>query len=218
MSKKSKKAPGIDKPMNDAQLIMSGALNPSLIDSDKKQSWEDLESIYQSCSEALVVANNSVVELFKIPGVIDNIENRQETKVALLGLNKDIKFFSEELKEIHKEHADKKGLIQDGEELGQCLGIFEKYHSFQTTYQSVIIPTVVTLSEEVGKAAQVINKKIAEQDALTAAQDPNVITEVEVKYKDLVIPDNTSAVLSSVSIKEEAYNEIPLINKEPLNG
>jgi hypothetical protein len=180
MSNKAKKVPGIEKPMNDAQLIMSGAMNPAPQGSDK-QSWDDLEEIYKSCSESLVVANNSVVGLFKIPGVIDNIENRQETKIAILGLNKDILFFSENLKEIHKEHADKKGFVQDGEELGQCLTIFEKYHSFQTTYQSVIIPTVITLSEEVGKAAEAMNKKLSEQAALDAAQDPTVITEVQVK-------------------------------------
>lgn len=214
MSKKSKNVPGLSKPLNDAQLIMSGALNPTLQETETKQSWDDLEGIYQSCSEALVVANNSVVELFKIPGVIDNIENRQETKVALLGLNKDIKFFSEELKTIHEAHADKKGLIENESELGQCLEIFEKYHSFQTTYQSVIIPTVITLSEEVGKAAELINKKIAEQGALSAAQDPNVITEVEVKEPTI----QHSPVLSSVTIKEEAYNEIPVNKEEQPNG
>lgn len=205
MSKKAKNVPGMDKPMNDAQLIMSGALNPA-VENDSKQSWDDLEGIYNSCSEALVVANNSVVELFKIPGVIDNIENRQETKVALLGLNKDIKFFSEELKKIHEVHSGKTGLIEDGEELGQCLEIFEKYHSFQTTYQSVIIPTVITLSEEVGKAAELMNKKIAEQEAVANIQDPNVVTDLEVKE----ITQQSTPVLSSVAIKEEAYNEIPL--------
>jgi len=214
MKQKSKEVPGISKPMNDAQLIMSGALNPTFQETETKQSWDDLEGIYKSCSEALVVANNSVVELFKIPGVIDNIENRQETKVALLGLSKDIKFFSEELKTIHNVHADKTGLIKDESELGQCLEIFEKYHSFQTTYQSVIIPTVITLSEEVGKAAELINKKIAEQDALAAAQDPNVITEVEVKEPII----QHSPVLSSVMIKEDAYNEIPVNKEDQLNG
>lgn len=215
MSQKSKKVPGMEKSMNDAQLIMSGALNPTLAKEESKQSWDDLEGIYKSCSEALVVANNSVVELFKIPGVIDNIENRQETKVALLGLNKDIKFFSEELKTIHNNHAGKTGLIENESELGQCLEIFEKYHSFQTTYQSVIIPTVITLSEEVGKAAELMNKKIAEQEALAAAQDPNVVTEVQVKEPTTqVIP---TPVLSSVLIKEETYNEIPVVTKENTN-
>lgn len=215
MTQKDKKILGAEKTMNDAQLIMSGALNPVVETADRKQSWDDLESIYQSCSQALVEANNSVVELFKLPGVIENIENRQETKVALLGLNKDIKFFSNQLKDIHQLHSGKTGFIEGGDELGSCLEIFENYHSFQTTYQSVIIPTVITLSEEVGKAAQAINKKIAESEALTQAQDPNVITEVQVKEPSITLQEQP--VLSSVSIKEEVYNEIPL-NKEISNG
>lgn len=209
MSQKNKTNPGIEKPMNDAQLIMSGALNPVFEPGHEKQSWDDLEGIYQSCSEALVVANSSVVEMFKTPGVLNHIENRQETKVAILGLDKDIKFFSKELKDIHELHKDKKGFVEDETELGKSLEIFEKYYAFQTTYQNVIIPTVITLSEEVGKAAQAINKKVSEQEALAAVQDPNVITDLQVKESIT----NPTPVLSSVTIKEEAYNEIP-VNKE----
>lgn len=165
------------KPLNAAQIIQMGYGFDSSPVVERKQNWDDLESIYTSCSEALVVANNSVVELFKIPGVIDNIENRQETKIAILGLNKDIKFFSEELKLIHKHHEGKTGIVDNEDDLSICLQIFEKYHSFQTTYQSVIIPTVIRLSEEVGKAANNMNKQI-EEDA------KNGITDVE--YKEVV--------------------------------
>lgn len=178
---KQKKYVSSDKDLNTAQLIMTGALNPDYKNEESNQSWDDLEGIYKSCTEALIVANNSVVELFKIPGVMQNIENRQETKISILGLDKDIKFFSNELKEIHKVHEGKTGLIKDEDELGTCLEIFEKYHSFQTTYQSVIIPTVITLSEEVGKAAQTMNEKIRQEQELLDAQNPNVITELEVK-------------------------------------
>lgn len=183
-----------DGKLNTAQLIMSGAFNPTIKNEESKQSWDDLEGIYKSCTEALVVANSSVIELFKIPGVIQNIENRQETKISLLGLNKDIKFFSNELKEIRKTHEGRTGLIKDEEELGTCLEIFEKYHSFQTTYQSVILPTVITLSEEVSKAAQTMNEKICEDQIILDAQNPNVVTEVEVK-------ENKSEVIKIV--KEE---------------
>ena len=213
-TKQKKYAAGEEK-MNTAQLIMTGALNPNCNVEESKQSWDDLEGIYNSCTEALVVANNSVVELFKIPGVMQNIENRQETKISILGLDKDIKFFSNELKEIHAIHAGKTGLIKDEEELGTCLEIFEKYHSFQTTYQSVIIPTVITLSEEVGKAAQVMNEKLREEQAIIDAQNPNVITEVEIK--EPTAPEPVTYVTSSVIIKEEAYNEIPANIKEQTN-
>lgn len=175
------------KPLNAAQLIMSGATVAD--DSNTQQSWEDLEEIYKSCSEALVVANNSVVELFKIPGVIKHIPNQQETKISILGLDKDIKFFSEELKNIHKQHEGRAGLVTAQEDLGLCLEIFEKYHNFQTHYQGVIIPTVITLSEEVGKAAAAMRNAMDAEKALTDAQNPNVITEV--------------------TIKTEAYNQIP---------
>lgn len=193
VSKQKHKAAG-DGQLNTAQLIMSGAFNPQANVEESKQSWDDLEGIYKSCTEALVVANNSVVELFKIPGVIQHVENRQETKISILGLDKDIKFFSNELKEIRKEHEGKTGFIKDEEELGTCLGIFEKYHSFQTTYQSVIIPTVITLSEEVGKAAQVMNDKIREQQATLDAQNPNVITEVEVKEPKVEVTETTTDI------------------------
>lgn len=199
---KQKKYVSSDKNLNTAQLIMTGALNPDYKNEESKQSWDDLEGIYKSCTEALIVANNSVVELFKIPGVMQNIENRQETKICILGLNKDIKFFSNELKEIHKSHDGKTGLIKDENELGTCLEIFEKYHSFQTTYQSVIIPTVITLSQEVGKAAQTMNEKIRKEQELLDSQNPNVITEVEIKESTTSVPAITD-VVSNDNLKEQ---------------
>jgi hypothetical protein len=200
-NKQKKYMPNQDN-LNTAQLIMTGALNPEYKNEESNQSWDDLEGIYKSCTEALVVANNSVVELFRIPGVSENIENRQETKISILGLDKDIKFFSNQLKEIHEIHKGKTGLIKDEDELGTCLEIFEKYHSFQTTYQSVIIPTVITLSEEVGKAAQRMNDAIRKEQEILDIQNPNVITEVLPKEN---ISDTSSPVI--VEIKKEQTND-----------
>lgn len=169
------------KKVNEAQALMQGIYDSGdSLKQETKQSWDDLKSIYHSCAEALVVANNSVVQLFKVPGVIEHVPNRQETKISILGLDKDIKFFSEELKNIYKLHEGKTGLIDDENDLSACLQIFEMYHNFQSRYQSVIIPSVLVISEEVGKAAEAMRATI-EANKLTDEQNPNVITEVEVK-------------------------------------
>lgn len=179
-NQKKQKHPS-DKPLNAAQMIMYGGVLPNL-QKQEQQKWEDLEKIYKSCMDALITANNEVVALFKIPGVMENIENRQETVIALRGLNKDILFFAEELKMIHKYHEGKTGFIEDENELGTSLQIFEKYHQFQTTYQGVIIPTVISLSEAVGKAASAMQAQVnAAEQGLTDEQNPNIITDVEVK-------------------------------------
>lgn len=192
MTNNQKQNHNSNKPLNAAQIIMMGHGYDSGPSVERKQSWDDLESIYNSCSEALVVANNSVVELFKIPGVIDNIENRQETKIAILGLNKDIKFFSEELKLIHKHHEGRTGFVDNEDDLSLCLQIFEKYHSFQTTYQSVIIPTVIRLSEEVGKAASNMNKQIEEdsKNGITDVAFTEVVKTPESNDVSNVVIDN----------------------------
>lgn len=184
--------------LNEAQKLMSGIYSLGAKEEEKsKQSWDDLEGLFKACSEALVISNREMVEMYSLPGVVENIENRQEVSVALNGLHRDINAFSEELKQIHALHINKTGFVTDENELSACIQIFELYFAFQTRYQSVIIPTVVLLAEEAGKAAVNIQRKMDEAAAekqLTPEQDPNIVTDVAVKEPVEVINQPTEIV------------------------
>jgi len=143
--------------------------------------WDDLDGIYNAAVQTLLTANDKMIELFKTPGVMLNVPNNQECVISIRGLDKDLKFFADELKSIRAQHEGKTGKTVDEDETILCLNLFERYVAFHQRYNSVIIPTITYLAEQAGEAVRIMQALYDKQIALQGVNDPTVITDVVAK-------------------------------------
>lgn len=150
-------------------------------------SWSDLDKIYEDNSQMLIQANQNMAEVFRFPGIIENVPDKKGTIDHIRGLAKDVRFFGSELVKIKQQHEGKEGIVKDSDGTIEAIKIFEGYVHWQQEYHGVIIPTVTFLSEQAGLAAEEIEKA-------SGIQDPNVITDVVVKQpseQPVAVVDNT---------------------------
>jgi hypothetical protein len=152
--------------------------------------WSDLEDMYTTSANMLVSANSEMANLYKLPGVVDNVPDKTGTVDHLRGLSRDLKFFSEELVKIHDTHKDNSGIADTPEMTMFAIKTFEHYMNWQNQYQSVIMPTVEFLASQAGFATEALAKTIAETD-------PNVITDVEIKQAAVQVVTGESTTTPS---------------------
>lgn len=136
--------------------------------------WGDLNKIYEDNRAMLIHANQSMADVFKIPGIIVNVPDKKGTVDHIRGLAKDVRFFGEELSKINSQHTGKVGIVKDSDETVEAIKVFEGYVNWQQEYHSVIIPTVTFLSEQAGLAAEAIEKA-------SGLLDPKIVSDVEMK-------------------------------------
>ena len=150
--------------------------------------WGDLDRIYTDNMSMLITANQNMADVFKIPGIINNVPDKKGTVDHIRGLAKDVRFFGEELSKINIQHKEKSGIVKDSDETVEAIKVFEGYVNWQQEYHSVIIPTITFLSEQAGLAAEIVEK---EEGLL----DPKVISDVAAKE----ITSDTTPLTNSVS-------------------
>jgi hypothetical protein len=148
----------------DAQAKAFNDLKSKNPESIENNCWDELNEISNKCSEALIVANTQLKEVYKTEGLINFIPKKEEVIVALRGIAQDIKFFGEDLSRIKKMHEDKTGGFKDENDLTTTLTVFEEYANFQTKYESVILPTVVFLLEQADMALEKGTKKVVAEE------------------------------------------------------
>jgi len=153
--------------------------------------WSDLQDLYLTSATMLVEANSQMTNLYKLPGVVDNVPNKQGTVDHLHGLARDIKFFSEELVKIHSTHEVNVGVADTPEMTMFAIQTFEHYMNWQNQYQSVIMPTVEYLAAQAGFAMEAMAKTLTETD-------PNVITDVEVKEAAFEVVTEQNSITPTV--------------------
>lgn len=167
---------------NEAQKLMDGIYATG--NEKKQQTWDDLTGLYQSLMNAIVTANSETIKMLRIEGILSFIEDKAATKVAINGLENDIKAFTNELNNIYNLHKGRTGPVNMEGDLTICFSIFENYMAFQTRYHAVIIPTVELIAEQCSIAAKRMTEYVAthsQEQVQADLQDPNVVSDIEVK-------------------------------------
>lgn len=154
--------------------------NPESIENN---CWDELNDISNKCSEALVIANSQLTEIYKTEGLINFIPRKEEVIVALRGIAQDIKFFGQDLARIRKMHEGRTGGFKDENDLSTTLIVFEEYANFQTKYESVIMPTVVFLLEQADIALERGTGKVVAEEV----ENPSVTMVPKQDVSDVVV-------------------------------
>lgn len=164
------------KPLNEAQQVIQHMYNMGA-DTRTQQSWEDLQGIYSACAHALAGAPGEINTTFRIPGIFNFIDKVADVRTAMKTLASDIRVLAEELTMINKTHVGKTGLITTPEDTQLSIGVFEQYFNFQQKFNGIILPSVMLLAEEAGKAVNKMQQAIDKANEL----NPDVVTDVAPK-------------------------------------
>lgn len=142
-----------------AQAIQSTLKQEDLFPQDTKQSWEDLDRIYEKCGEAIIAIGNSVNTALAYPGILENINNVPELKLAVITLKNDLEAFTNELLTIKARHNGKFGYINNENDLADSISIFEDYVSFSSKFQTITTPTLINIIEKVSFATEALKQQ-----------------------------------------------------------
>ena len=141
--------------------------------------WNDIIHLEQSTRQ-LIASIIYVGNASSNPEVVQNYVNPQIADRCMKLLAQDIMRVSSNFEAIAAKHAGKKGNAPTQEEYMDSVGIYQEYCSLVEEIQSVVLPTVNQLNEEIGMASERIQKN-KENTGLTPEQDPSVVTDVVVK-------------------------------------
>lgn len=156
--------------------------------------WDDLNGTYNGCAQALGQHAGIAVMLSR-KEVFPFLKDPVTLSENIRSLTGDLQAMNAELKEIHAQHAGKKGGSQNPDEVIHSIQIFEQYHLFLERHNAVIMPIAMHILEEFGQAEVAYNATIAETQQTTAqaqASDPAHDAPIDVAYKDVATTDVTN--------------------------
>ena len=134
---------------------------------ENEQRWDELEDIYKVLVDGTVkisVTLSTSLNVIKGNGY-DYCEELITTVSSLTG---DIKRFVTDLENIHSQHSDKSGLIENSEELALCIDIFNEYVALNDKFKAITVMPMLTVTDYTHKV----------MSELKAAEDAAIEDEV----------------------------------------
>ena len=114
-------------------------------DEDASQCWDELFSLRQTCLETMGSVS-PIISCLKNPEHVQKCESKENLVKEAKVLKKDLEDYRFRLEHIHSNHQHKTGGTDDFDELMECLNIGEQYQEWLASFQTVVIPTVESLS------------------------------------------------------------------------
>ena len=116
-----------------------------------KQNWEELNDLYFTVAQSIVIVGENINESIKTINSIGMSDNK-ELIVSIDGLRRDIESFTSDLIKIKKRHEGKTGVINDGDDLALCFSIFNDYIILNDRFKAIVFPVVLTVTEHLAEA------------------------------------------------------------------
>lgn len=130
-----------------------------------EQSWDDLEVIYQTYLHSMYGVMQTLNEMISIPGLTSYIKEKDTFNTALNTLSKDYEKLLNDLDGIHDKHKEMKGKVKSESELSMSFQLGGQYSVLFERYQSLTLPTIMSLTDMATDARDVWVK---EQTAMKA--------------------------------------------------
>lgn len=152
--------------------------------------WDDAQNVYEISMAGLEETHGNLVDHIQAM-MSDPVRKAKITDMpGLLGninlLTKDIKTHVDILNEIRALHADKTGGTITPEEHLEVIAINGRYHDAIEMYNTVIMPTVTHIFEQIKLTEELIDdqRRVLEESLAQEAAallDPAVVSDVEAK-------------------------------------
>lgn len=149
--------------------------------------WDDARKMYETSIIGLEQTHGLLVA--HIQAIMANPEERskiQDTALLTANINiliKDIETHVNLLNDIYSTHSDKTGGTTTADEAVEVIQVNGRYHDAIELYNTVIMPTVAHIFEQINVSDDLIAQAVKEsvEKQLTEEQDPNIVTDVQVK-------------------------------------
>jgi len=173
-------APLLDRLMarGHANLVLQGIDVPEP-DGQSLQDWGRLDGLYNEIAQGIINVGTEVNQSVAAIRVA-RLTNTTELSLAIQTLSDDLLRFSDTLVAIKDRHKQYSGKVHDASLLTIYLGCGQEYTLLYEQFRALVFPAMETITDFTLRAR---NKLLADEEAaqLTPEQDPNVITDVEVK-------------------------------------
>lgn len=144
------------------------------------------EGIAKSYSELASVVQSIVADPERLAAVKEPMLLAENIKLV----TRDVGDHIDRINRIHDEHKDKTGGTTDPDDHIRVLQINGQYADAMEIYQTVVMPSVSHIFEQIGGAEEVLmrkqmqamlEEKLAQEAAQVALTDVNVVSDVQVK-------------------------------------
>jgi hypothetical protein len=113
------------------------------------KTWAAVENIYMEAAGGLAQITSAILSaVVKIRNEGNNNNATPELKIAITGLERDIKVFVEDLIAIHQTHSHRTGLITDDEDMQLSLKAVLEYNEFLQRLQVAVYIPLTVITEE----------------------------------------------------------------------
>jgi hypothetical protein len=162
----------------------------------KNRCWNDLNTLYQNCAQALV-QHLMISELAKDRELLGFLSDPRTVVANVQSLKADLQQLDAELRQIQAQHGAKTGGAQDEAEMMQAFTISEQYYLFMERHNGVVLPTVFHILEHFHEAEQrrdAARAQLQQQVTTAMAQDPLDNTPIDVELKPAREPGTPALV------------------------
>lgn len=160
-----------------ASPLLTSLLDKAGIVGDIQQKWDEIDGIYTEIAQGIYqigVEVNGAIRLINSLGIHKDVE----LATSVRGMTRDIEEFSQGLLKIKGRHEGMSGRVKDSEELALLLSVFEDYTALNNRFRAVVFPVMLTVTERLAQAQSMTG---AEEQKMKNLQDPNVVSDVQVK-------------------------------------
>jgi hypothetical protein len=124
----------------------------------EKQTWEDVDSIYESIAEGIYTNMVNVRDSVQVIQAANTANDNKELLLTVKSVTHDLTTLSNELVQIKSRHEGKVGVIESDEDNSICLSVFSDYATLNDRMRAVIFPALLTLTEFTAEAAEAYRK------------------------------------------------------------
>lgn len=143
--------------------------------------WDDLRDLYATTCQMLIGTGETIRQGFSDKDIFKYFNSQEmiEVNTAIVGMNKDLQLFTDELLNLNKHHLDKSGAVSNDEDFNFVLELGQGYSDFTSRFSAVVSPNQRFLTDKLGIALD--RREVAKK---AAAQDVNVVTDVVTKTSE----------------------------------
>ncbi|MEG3033881.1 MAG: hypothetical protein RR877_00105 [Aurantimicrobium sp.] len=148
----------------------------------KNTGWDDAKELYDSNCRMVIGTGETIRQGYSDKNIFRffNSQETIEVNAAINGMNKDLQMFADELARIGQQHISKTGQVTSDDDFNFILELGQSYSDFATRFSAVVSQNQRFLTDKLGIALG--RRQEAEAAAAqAAAQDVNVVTDVEAK-------------------------------------
>jgi len=142
-----KKAKPMPKKKQSSRAVNQALERISAEEHRRRQTWEELEDLYQTTAQNMLATMASVEAVISTPNIIDYVKDKDTYNAAIRTLTNDFNALGDKLVSIHNKHEGKTGPVATEFELSQCFGIYGEYSVFFEQFKGLTLPTIMSITD-----------------------------------------------------------------------